>query len=346
MLRTYFGVCALMLLLVSWVQFAHARGPLPGEVQRVKTIGFTVANVDSEADFFTRVLHFEKIADFRVVGRVYDKMEGVFNANMRIVYLRLGEQLVELTEYVSPPTGRPIPVPSYSNDAWFEHMAIVVSDMDMAFKVLQDNKVSQISAYPITIPSTNPGAAGIRAIKFLDPERHDLELIYYPPGKGEPLWQNPTHNLFLGLSHTAITVENSEKEVEFYRDLLGLQVGGITLNSGETQEVLDDLFNDRCLVTELMPASQPAHIELLEYKTPSGGRPMPTGTAANDLWHWQTTLVTRDIGAVADRLLRAGVRFVSPEVVTIPQEAQVQLGFKKAVMVLDPSGHAIRLIEE
>jgi len=296
--------------------------------------------------FFTSVLQFEKIADFRVLGSAYDKMEGVFNANMRVVRLRLGEQIVELTEYVSPPTGRPIPVPSYSNDAWFEHMAIVVSDMDAAYKVLQDNKVRQISAYPITIPQSNAGAAGIQAIKFHDPEGHDLELLHFPPGKGDPSWQKPTNKLFLGLSHTAMTVESSEKEVTFYRDLLGLGVGGVTLNSGETQEVLDNLFNDTCLVTELMPVSAPPHIELLDYKTPPGGRPMPADTAANDLWHWQTTLVTKDIAAVTDRLRKGGVRFVSPDVLAIPAEAQAQLGFKKAVMVRDPSGHAIRLVEE
>jgi catechol 2,3-dioxygenase-like lactoylglutathione lyase family enzyme len=151
---------------------------------------------------------------------------------------------------------------------------------------------------------------------------------------------------FLGLSHTALTVENSQKEVDFYRDLLGFQIGGVTLNGGETQEVLDNLFNDTCLVTELIPVSAPPHIELLDYRTPPGGRPMPTNTAANDLWHWQTTLVTEDIEAVTDRLRKGGVRFVTPDVQGIPREAQAQVGFKRAVMVRDPSGHAMRLIEE
>src|SRR5215831_5360827 len=344
--RTLWGAGTLILLLLSSLPTGYAGEQLPGEVQRVKMIGFTVGNVDSEVDFFTKVLQFEKIADFRVLGRAYDKMQGVFNVNMRVVHLRLGEQIVELTEYVAPPTGRPIPVPSYSNDAWFQHLAIVVSDMDAAYKVLQDNNVRQISSYPITIPQTNPGAAGIQAIKFHDPEHHDLELIHFPPGKGDPLWQRPTSRLFLGITHTAMTVESSEREVAFYRDLLGLRVGGVTLNGGETQEVLDNLFNDTCLVTEMMPVSAPAHIELLDYKTPLGGRPMPTDTAANDLWHWQTTVVTKDIAAVAGRLRNAGVRFVTPDVLAIPEEAQAQLGFKKALMVRDPSGHAIRLVEE
>ena len=117
----------------------YARDRLPGDVERLKMIGFTVADVDRETTFFTKVLTFEKVSDFRVVGNEYDKMEGVFNANMRIVHLKLGEQIVELTQYISPPTGRPIPVPSYSNDQWFEHMAIVVRDMDVAYKILQEN---------------------------------------------------------------------------------------------------------------------------------------------------------------------------------------------------------------
>ena len=344
--RALLAAGVLALLVASSGHAGHARERLSGDVQQVKMIGFTVADVDREADFFTKVLRFEKVADFRVVGTEYGKMEGVFNANMRIVHLRLGDQIVELTQYVSPPTGRPIPVPSYSNDEWFEHMAIVVNDMDAAYKILQENNVQQISAYPITIPQTNPGAAGIKAIKFHDPERHDLELLYFPPGKGEPSWQKPTNKLFLGLSHTAMTVGSTEKGVTFYRDLLGFEVGGLTHNTGATQEVLDNLFNDTCDVTEMVPVSAPPHIEFLDYKTPPGGRPMPADTRANDLWHWQTSLVTKDIQAVTDRLRQAGVQFISPDVVSIPQEAQAQLGFKKAVMVRDPNGHAIRLIEE
>ena len=143
-----------------------------------------------------------------------------------------------------------------------------------------------------------------------------------------------------------MTVGSTEKGVTFYRDLLGLDVGGITLNTGTTQEVLDDLFNDTCLVTAMIPASAPPHIEFLDYKTPPGGRPMPGDTKSNDVWHWQTTLVTKDIRAVTDRLRKAGAQFITPDVVAIPREAQAQLGFKKAVMVRDPNGHAIRLIEE
>ena len=247
---------------------------------------------------------------------------------------------------VSPPTGRFIPVWSNSNDAWFQHMAIVVGDMDAAYKILQDNNVRQISSHPITIPASNPGAAGIKAIKFHDPERHPLELIFFPAGKGNATWQRPSDKLFRGIDHSAMTVPSTEKGVTFYRDLLGLNVGVTTLNSGTTQDVLDGLLNDTCLVTAMMPPSAPPHVEFLEYKTPPGGRLMPAESKANDLWNWQVTLVSNNIQALAGRLRQAGAQFISSSVVAIPQEAQGKLGFKKALMIRDPNGHAVRLVEE
>ena len=73
---------------------------------------------------------------------------------------------------------------------------------------------------------------------------------------------------------------------------------------------------------------------------------MPAETKANDLWHWQPTLVSGNLQALAGRLRQAGAPFISSSVVAIPQEAQAKLGFKKAVMIRDPNGHALRLVEE
>src|SRR5215472_14110227 len=109
-------LAAAILLSVLSLHVGHAQ-ERSSAVQRVKTIGFTVGDIDREASFFA------------------DALVGVFNANMRIVQLKLGEQVIELTQYVSPPTGRNIPVWSNSNDAWFQHMAIVVGDMDAAYKI-------------------------------------------------------------------------------------------------------------------------------------------------------------------------------------------------------------------
>jgi hypothetical protein len=45
-------------------------------------------------------------------------------------------------------------------------------------------------------------------------------------------------------------------------------------------------------------------------------------------------------------LRNAGAQFITPDLVEVPQGTQAKLGFKKAVMMRDPNGHAIRLIEE
>ncbi len=341
MRRTRPLVAALVVLLcLGGVAAARENGPIA--VSRVAMIGFTVADMDRSVDFYTRVLGFEKVADFRLNGPTFDRLVGVFAANGRIVHLMLGEQTIELTQFIAPPDSRPIPVPSHSNDLWFEHMAIVVSDMDRAYQALQAAGVRQISPEPQTIPASNVPAAGIRAIKFRDPDNHDLELLWFPEGKGLLRWHQPSNRLFLGIDHTAIAVRDTEASLGFYRDLLGMRVGGGSLNTGITQEYLDGIEGARVRVTGVVPAEVPPHVEFLQYEAPAGGRPMPVDTEATDLWHWQTSLEVVDVTAAAAALRAAGVAFITPEVVTM---ADVTLGFRQAIMVRDPDGHAMRLVQ-
>ncbi len=70
---------------------------------------------------------------------------------------------------------------------------------------------------------------------------------------------------------------------------------------------------------------------------------MPLNTRANDIWHWQTQLVVDDVGAVAKRLRKNNVRFVSPRVSALPDD---KLGFTRGIMVLDPDGHAMLIVEK
>lgn len=341
-LRALLAGLVSLLLVVAWTAPAAALEGAVAQVKRLAMIGFTVSDMERSIAFYERVLSFEKVADTQVAGSAYDTLSGVFASRVRVVHMKLGEQTLELTQYISPPDGRPIPVPSRSNDLWFEHTAIVVSDMDKAYEILQRHGVRQISPEPQTIPASNVPAAGIKAFKFRDPDNHDLELLYFPEGKGNPHWHKPTNRIFLGLDHTAITVSHTEQSLKFYRDLLGLKISGGSLNTGITQERLDGVFNARVRVTAVAPETAPPHVEFLQYETPPGGRPMPIDTTAVDLWHWQTSLVVDDIDAAAKGLRAAGVRFVTPDVVTL-QDAT--LGFSRALMVLDPDGHAMRLVQ-
>src|SRR5262249_18159261 len=104
-------------------------------VSRVDSIGLTVSDMDHSVDFYSRVLDFNKISDKEVTGADYEHLEGVFGARARIVKMKLGDESIELTEYVAP-KGRPFPVDSRSNDRWFQHMAIIVSEMNAAYERL------------------------------------------------------------------------------------------------------------------------------------------------------------------------------------------------------------------
>ncbi len=100
--------------------------------------------MDRAVDFYSKVLTFEKVSDTEVAGENFEHLEGVFGLRMRVVRMRLGEEFIELTEYLAP-KGRPIPVDSRSNDRWFQHIAIIVSDMDKAYAWLRQNKVEHAS---------------------------------------------------------------------------------------------------------------------------------------------------------------------------------------------------------
>src|SRR6266496_5310446 len=84
-------------------------------VDGVDAIGITVSDMDRAVDFYSKVLTFEKVSETEVAGESYEHLEGVFGLRMRVVRMRLGDELIELTEYLAP-KGRPIPVDSRSND--------------------------------------------------------------------------------------------------------------------------------------------------------------------------------------------------------------------------------------
>jgi catechol 2,3-dioxygenase-like lactoylglutathione lyase family enzyme len=260
---------------------------------------------------------------------------------LRVVKLQLGNEFIELTEYLTP-RGRPIPIDSRSNDRWFQHIAIVVNDMDQAYQHLRQYKVQHASTAPQRLPDSNKAAAGIRAFYFKDPDGHNLELIYFPSSKGDPKWQQPTKQLFLGIDHTAIVVSNTAASLKFYRDLLGLQVAGESMNTGIEQEHLNNVQGARLHITGLRSPAGPG-IEFLAYLEPKDGRLMPADAKANDLLHWQTTLVVKDLMAIADRLRLNQATFISPDIVALPGQP---LGFKKGLLVRDPDGHPLRLVEK
>lgn len=311
------------------------------EVKEVESIGFTVSDINKAVDFYSKVLTFQKISEYEISGDGFEHLEGVFGAKAKVVKMKLGDEVIELTEY-SAPKGNPIPVDSKSNDKWFQHIAIVVSDMQKAYDHLIESGVVSSSTEPQTLPKWNKNAADIQAFYFKDPDNHNLEIIYFPSGKGNPKWQMNKEKLFLGIDHTAIVVSNTERSLEFYKDLLGLSIAGGSENYGTEQEHLNNVFGARLKITTLKSESGPG-IEFLEYITPAGGRNTSVDVKANDVVHWQVNLSVSDLSDTYHTYKSNYSYFVSNDVINLNDKNS---GIKKGILLRDPDLHGVRLIEK
>jgi catechol 2,3-dioxygenase-like lactoylglutathione lyase family enzyme len=319
----------LSLLLIPATLDASDHHPL---VTAVDSIGMTVSDLDRSVEFYSKVLSFEKVSETEFDGSDYEHLEGVFGLRMRTARMRLGEESIELTEFLAP-RGRPVPVDSRANDRWFQHIAIITSDMDRAYRWLRENKVQYASSGPQRLPEWNQSAANIQAFYFRDPDGHFLEVLAFPPDKGQAKWHRPTDKLFLGIDHTAIVISNTDASLRFYRDLLGLQVVGESENYGTEQEHLNNVFGAHLRITSLRAAIGPG-VEFLEYLAPRDGRPYPLEEKPNDLLHWQTKFLGID-AAESERDLQ---KFRSPFISTGVVEG--------SIAVRDPDGHAVQIAQQ
>jgi catechol 2,3-dioxygenase-like lactoylglutathione lyase family enzyme len=308
--------------------------------QAVAMVGLTVSDMDRSVDFYTKVLDFTQVTDDELLGEPYEALNGIFGVRLRVVRLRLGAEYLQLTEYLASP-GRPAPADAQSNDRWFQHVAIIVRDMDSAYARLRRFKVRHASTGPQRLPETIPNAAGIRAFYFRDPDGHPLEVLQFPPDKGDPKWHSPTDRLFLGIDHTAIVVANTRASLAFYRDVLGFRVAGESMNFGSEQAHLNNVPSARLHITGLRAAAGPG-IEFLEYLAPRDGRPYPADERPNDLVHWQTSVVVPDLAAATEAVRRGKFHLISAAPVELPDTS---LGFSRGILVRDPDGHAVQLVE-
>jgi catechol 2,3-dioxygenase-like lactoylglutathione lyase family enzyme len=323
---------ALALSLVAGTVFAQAR--------EIRGFALTVSNLDEAVAFYEQALGFQKVGERTVSERAHDELTGVFGTRVRTARLQLGAEFIELDQYVAA-AGQPVPPDSRSNDLWFQHFAVVVSDMDKAWEHLSRFPIRAISSAPQTIPQSNAAAAGIKAVKFKDPDGHPLELLWFPAGKGDPRWQRADGRLFLGIDHSAITVADTQRSARFWRDLVGLEIAGGSLNSGSTQEQLDNAFGAVVRITGLRPERPGGPgLEFLQYLTPSGGRAATGGARPNDIVATRTVVEVDDVEALAERLQAGQVSFISPRALAVPG-----MPWSKGLMVRDPDGHAVLLVE-
>ena len=299
---------------------------------QIRAISSTVSDAERSLDFYTQAFSFKLISDLTIEAKEYSELQGIEPTRIRLVTLQLGDEVIELIEYLDL-EGKPIPQDSQSNDLWFQHLAIVVSDIDRAYDHVKSLAIEPISSGLQTLPS------GIGAFKFKDPDGHDLEIIWFPPKLNKDKWQQNREELFLGIDHSAITVVDTEQSLKFYRDLLGMEVEESNINSGEIQAYLDGLPEAKVRVTSLRSQQEGLGIELLDYIVPGTGR-LADDWQNDDIASMQVQLVVEDIDLAVNTLRENGVEIISPKIIQFPDS----YAYSQACIVKDPNGHAIMLI--
>ena len=318
----------------------------------IDSLGFTTADAEASAAFFASVLGFQRLGEAVVLeGGPYAQLVGLPGAHLKLLRLAIGAEVLELTEVLGLPAGirpgRPIPADSRSNDRWFKHGCLVVNDMAAALARLQPafaaGRITPISSAPQRLPDWNTAAAGIVAYKFRDPEGHPLELLQFPPDKGEARWHVGAPGPLLGVDHSAIGIADTAASGRFYRQLLGLTAGGDGVNSGSEQDGLDGLVGTRVHITgNRCPTG--AGVEGLDYREPTGGRPMSADQGPQDLAHWQLRLRVAELEAIADRAEAHGGRVISGGIIELGQQAEA-IGATRALQLADPDGHRLQLLQ-
>jgi catechol 2,3-dioxygenase-like lactoylglutathione lyase family enzyme len=202
--------------------------------------------------------------------------------------------------------------------------------------------VQHVSTAPQTLPETIPAAAGVSAFYFRDPDGHNLELISFPADKGEGRWQ-AKDRVFLGIDHTALAVADTDVSAGLYVGALGMQIAGESLNFGTEQEHLNGVFGCRVRITGLR-ADAGIGVEFLDYRAPLGGRAFPSDTRANDLWHWEITLVSDDLDRDFMAAQQHGGRLLSSGIIPLPSDNP--FGYGRGFALRDHDGHALRVLGE
>ena len=238
---------------------------------RLARISLTCADAEHLAGFYEHALGFRRLASERLSGRTFEKLLHVKGGALSLL-LCLGQQIVELLQFDQ--AGRAYPADTQSSDLIFQHFAIVVADIDEAYKNLQ--RVRGWTAISDAGPQRLPvSSGGVSAFKFRDPEGHPLELLAFPSGHVPAHWQvREKDALHLGIDHSAISVSDSARSIAFYA-ALGLIVSARSLNEGTEQGQLDHLPDPRVKVIAMTPNQATPHVELLCYERSRADRRKP-----------------------------------------------------------------------
>mgnify|MGYP002682702377 CR=1 FL=1 len=141
--------------------------------------------------------------------------------------------------------------------------------------------------------------------------------------------------MILSLHHPSFTVDNLERSVAFYRDLLGLSLEGVWERDEDYSQGVTGIPGARLKVAYFTLSN--ASFELVEY---TGGKGVKIDTSTNNTGSAHVCFIAGDFDGLIDRLKKAGTVFAG-EVRTIPAGGNKG---KKIVYVEDPDGNTLEII--
>ena len=114
---------------------------------------------------------------------------------------------------------------------------------------------------------------------------------------------------------------------------MGLTRKGESWNKGVEQSHLNFVEDASLHITGLRANEGPG-IEFLQYLQPGPGKPYPADSKADDIWHWQTTLLVDNAEELYSQLKASGYHFISTHLIKLENGTG---GF----IIRDGDGHAM-----
>ena len=143
------------------------------------------------------------------------------------------------------------------------------------------------------------------------------------------------------LHHTGFNVSNMDQSLEFYQNLLGLEVTRDFVFEGETIDKLGGIPHSKAHLVFLGNGDGRHFLELVEWLNPTGAPADPT--PINNVGVSHLGLQIDDADRFYAELSSKGVRFTSDSPVT--REDAVYPAARKICFLQDPDGNRIEFLE-
>jgi catechol 2,3-dioxygenase-like lactoylglutathione lyase family enzyme len=301
-----------------------------GAVIAIGNFSHIVADLDRSIAFYRDGLGLEPTAPLRPFEPNVPIMRAgnVMGAQTRYTVLKVpGSTLnVELIEYkdIDRTPSRP-----RFQDPGTGNLLVTVRDLDMALTRLEQAgaRVITVGGHPATI------AGNLRVVFLQDPDGFVIELNQ---SNAVPQPSADTPGNVLG-SRFEVTIEDTEKTVAFYRDLLGFEVtAGTSFNADKLMTDTAGTPGAKFRQSRLQVSRTAFSIAAIEFKDidrkPHGARLQDPGTT-------MLQLMVRDVDSLLKTLKAGGAAVVS-----VGGEA-VNMGPLRLAVVRDPNNLFLELIQ-